>query len=183
MSTTTDHRFGLNGRYPRIGRDPIGDAGPGYHWFPSTGRLHGVRLRHGSAEWYRNRWVRSKEVAEAFGEPWTGGSDDSAPNTHVLGHAGRVLATVEACLLPYAVTDMVGGLRTPRVERAIDIVDRPRPNATAITALLGWRTTSIRSSTSTRPERSNHRNARRNGKRAKWPRRSPPATDSQRPFR
>ena len=30
--------------------------------------VHGIRLRDGRAEWYRNRWVRSAEVARALGE-------------------------------------------------------------------------------------------------------------------
>ncbi len=98
----------LNGRYLRNGPNPIGDVDPDYHWFLGTGMLHGVRLRDGRAEWYRNRWVRSKEVAEALGEAWVGGPvhfHDYGPNTHVIRHAGRVLATVEAGSLPYAMTD------------------------------------------------------------------------------
>ena len=35
--------------------------------------VHGVRLRDGRAEWYRNRWVRSQAVAEARGETWPAG--------------------------------------------------------------------------------------------------------------
>ena len=71
--------------------------------------VHGVRLRDGRAEWYRNRWVRSRQVAAALGEKWPGGPvhDDSdfAANTHIIRHAGRVLATVEAGPLPYQLTD------------------------------------------------------------------------------
>ena len=36
---------------------------PDYHWFLGAGMVHGVRLRDGRAEWYRNRWVRSRAVA------------------------------------------------------------------------------------------------------------------------
>jgi carotenoid cleavage dioxygenase len=71
--------------------------------------VHGVRLRDGRAEWYRNRWVRSKAVAAALGETWPAGpvhdNADFAANTHVLAHAGRILATVEAGPLPYQLTD------------------------------------------------------------------------------
>ena len=50
----------LEGRYLRIGPNPIGPVDPAtYHWFTGDGMAHGVRLRGGKAEWYRNRWVRS----------------------------------------------------------------------------------------------------------------------------
>ena len=71
--------------------------------------VHGVRLRDGRAEWYRNRWVRSQAVAEALGEKWPGGpvheDMDFAANTHIIAHGGRILATVEAGPLPYELTD------------------------------------------------------------------------------
>ena len=60
----------LEGRYVRTGPNPITDPDPAtYHWFLGTGMVHGVRLRDGRAEWYRNRYVRSAEVAEILGEP------------------------------------------------------------------------------------------------------------------
>ena len=58
----------LDGRYLRNGPNPLGLDDPGYHWFLGDGMVHGVRLRGGRAEWYRNRWVRSRAVAEARGE-------------------------------------------------------------------------------------------------------------------
>jgi carotenoid cleavage dioxygenase len=71
--------------------------------------VHGIRLRDGIAEWYRNRWVRSADVARALGEePRPGpvhGDMDFAPNTNVIGHAGRTFAIVEAGALPYELTD------------------------------------------------------------------------------
>ena len=71
--------------------------------------VHGVRLRDGRAEWYRNRWVRSRDVAAALGETWAGGPEhdgrDFPANTHVLWHGGRTLATVESGPLPYELTD------------------------------------------------------------------------------
>jgi carotenoid cleavage dioxygenase-like enzyme len=95
----------LNGRYFRNGPNPMGIDDPNYHWFIGAGMLHGVRLRDGHAEWYRNRWVRSKSVAESLGEAWPEGpvhaGMDFAANTHVISHGGRILATVEAGPLPY----------------------------------------------------------------------------------
>jgi carotenoid cleavage dioxygenase-like enzyme len=105
----------LTGRYLRNGPNPMGLDDPNYHWFLGAGMVHGVRLRDGKAEWYRNRWVRSKAVAAALGEDWPGGpvheNMDFAANTHIIGHGGRTLATVEAGPLPYELTyelDTVG---------------------------------------------------------------------------
>jgi carotenoid cleavage dioxygenase-like enzyme len=100
----------LNGRYLRNGPNPLGLDDPDYrfwegHWFLGPGMVHGVRLRDGKAEWYRNRWVRSQALAEAMDEKWPGGpvhaDMDFAANTHIIAHAGRYLATVEAGPLPY----------------------------------------------------------------------------------
>ena len=96
----------LNGRYLRNGPNPLGGADdPNYHWFLGPGMVHGVRLRDGRAEWYRNRWVRSRLLAAAFGEPWSEGpvhdGRDFAANTHIISHGGHLLATVEAGPLPY----------------------------------------------------------------------------------
>ena len=49
-----------------------------------------------------------ERVAEALGEKWREGpihDHDFAANTHILAHAGRILATVEAGSLPYEITD------------------------------------------------------------------------------
>jgi carotenoid cleavage dioxygenase-like enzyme len=98
----------LTGRYLRNGPNPLGLDDPNYHWFLGAGMVHGVRLRDGKAEWYRNRWVRSKAVAAARGEQWPGGpvheNMDFAANTHIIFHGGRTLATVEAGPLPYELT-------------------------------------------------------------------------------
>jgi Lignostilbene-alpha,beta-dioxygenase and related enzymes len=95
----------LNGRYLRNGPNPGKLDDPRLHLFLGDGMVHGVRLRDGRAEWYRNRWVRSAKVAERLGEPWAGGpvhaDMDFAANTHVIGHAGRTLAVVEAGARPY----------------------------------------------------------------------------------
>ena len=111
--TIPDH---LDGRYLRNGPNPVEAPDPaGYHWFLGSGMVHGVRIRNGRAEWYRNRWVRSSEVAKALGEeprpgPVFAGFDFSA-NTNVIGQAGRFFAIVEAGGRPYELTgelDTVG---------------------------------------------------------------------------
>src|SRR5580693_5746359 len=99
----------LNGRYLRNGPNPLGLDDPDYNWFLGPGMVHGVRLRDGRAEWYRNRWVRSRRLAAAMDETWPAGpvhqGVDFAANMHVIRHAGRTLATAEAGPLPYELTD------------------------------------------------------------------------------
>ncbi len=96
----------LAGRYFRNGPNPITDPDPStHHWFVGTGMLHGIRLRDGRAEWYRNRYPRVGPVPSALGVPDAGGAAphggmDAAPNTNVIGHAGRYFALVEAGALP-----------------------------------------------------------------------------------
>ncbi|MFC4114808.1 carotenoid oxygenase family protein [Nonomuraea zeae] len=94
----------LTGRYVRNGPNPRPGEDPG-HWFGGHGMLHGVRLRDGRAEWYRNRWVRTSKFTE--GAPFVGetGVDRAAvsANTHVIRHSGRILALVENGF-PYEVT-------------------------------------------------------------------------------
>ena len=99
----------LTGRYLRNGPNPLGLDDPDYNWFLGPGMVHGVRLRDGRAEWYRNRWVRSRRLAAAMDETWPAGpvhqGADFAANMHVIRHAGRTLATAEAGPLPYELTD------------------------------------------------------------------------------
>ena len=60
----------LNGRYLRNGPNPFGETDPGsYHWFTGAGMVHGIRLGGGRAEWYRNRYVGSKQLSEFRGTP------------------------------------------------------------------------------------------------------------------
>jgi carotenoid cleavage oxygenase len=99
----------LDGRYLRIGPNPVADAGPDYHWFMGDGMVHGVRLGDGAAKWYRNRYVRGRSTAKALGEQPPRGhlhaGMDLSPNTNVIGHAGRTLALVEAGPSPFELTD------------------------------------------------------------------------------
>lgn len=44
----------LRGRYVRNGPNPLPGDPPG-HRFTGHGMVHGIRLRHGRAKWYRNR--------------------------------------------------------------------------------------------------------------------------------
>jgi carotenoid cleavage oxygenase len=118
----------LVGRFLRNGPNPISVPDPAaYHWFTGTGMVHGLRLRDGQAEWYRNRYVRTPETAIELGEepppnPYGDEVRIFAANTNVIGHAGTTLAIVEAGAPPVelgyeldttGVTDLDGTLEHP----------------------------------------------------------------------
>jgi carotenoid cleavage dioxygenase len=92
----------LDGRYLRNGPNPIGEVNRAkYHWFTGHGMVHGLRLRDGKAEWYRNRWVRNNDVADLLNEShppsdWPADHGQFAANTNVIGHNGQTFAIVEA---------------------------------------------------------------------------------------
>lgn len=86
----------LEGRYLRNGPNPIRVVKPEHHhWFSGPGMIHGVRLRGGRAQWYRNRYVRGQSVRAALGEAVFGDQPADSPNTNVAAWAGRTLALVE----------------------------------------------------------------------------------------
>ncbi len=81
----------LEGRWLRNGPNPGADIDPtNHHWFMGDGMVHGVRLRGGRAEWYRNRRVNGGEMF--------------SPNTNVGGFAGATWAMVEAGTPPVELT-------------------------------------------------------------------------------
>jgi carotenoid cleavage dioxygenase len=107
---------GLNGLYARNGANP--KDGHSGHWFLGDGMVHGVSLRDGKAEWYRNRWVRTPLFA---GETPSVPITQSLANTSVVAHAGRIFTLVENSL-PMEITaeletagfyDYGGKLNTP----------------------------------------------------------------------
>ena len=99
----------LDGRYLRIGPNPVGAVNPAsYHWFTGDGMVHGVRIGGGKAHWYRNRWVRSTAVSAALGEapaPGPRNGQQQTVNTNILGHAGKTWALVEAGGFPVELSD------------------------------------------------------------------------------
>ena len=84
----------LNGLYVRTGPNPVSGTSP--HWFYGDGMVHGIRLRDGRADWYRNRFVETESVRRHRGErvklpelaKGTG-------NTHVIAHNGSLMALEE----------------------------------------------------------------------------------------
>lgn len=93
----------LNGRYVRNGPNPFRPDPRGHHWFIGDGMVHGVRLKDGKAEWYRNRYIRTT-ILEAEGGPKAAPGprrgDREVINTNVIQHAGKTLAIVEANAFP-----------------------------------------------------------------------------------
>jgi carotenoid cleavage dioxygenase len=67
--------------------------------------VHGIRLRDGRAEWYRNRWVRTKALqgVSMIGADGTVDRSVGVANTHVIAHAGRIMALVESSF-PHVLT-------------------------------------------------------------------------------
>ncbi|WP_200900692.1 carotenoid oxygenase family protein [Mycolicibacter heraklionensis] len=94
----------LNGWYLRNGPNPREAGG---HWCTGDGMVHGVRLENGRAAWYRNRWVRTESFEQPLPLLNPDGSRNlhaSVANTHVIRHAGKTLALMDASL-PYEITN------------------------------------------------------------------------------
>lgn len=91
----------LDGSYMRIGPNPFRPDPAGYHWFIGDGMVHAVRLGGGRAS-YRNRWIRSRELADQGGPAAAPGPRRGRDNvnTNVVAIAGRPLALVEAGSYP-----------------------------------------------------------------------------------
>lgn len=87
----------LDGRYVRNGANPF--TGMSGHPFFGDGMVHGVRIRDGRAEWYRNRYVKTPFIAnpslDILDPAVALDMTASKANTHVIGHAGKILALEE----------------------------------------------------------------------------------------
>ncbi len=116
----------LNGRLLRNGPNPsvVPVDQADYHWFSGDGMIHSISLADGKATGYRNRWVRTRALAAKLETaPPKGPSEpiDGPANTHVIRHAGTVMALVETGF-PHALSpdltrarvhDFDGGLASP----------------------------------------------------------------------
>jgi carotenoid cleavage dioxygenase len=87
----------LDGRYVRNGANPL--SGISDHPFFGDGMVHGVRIRDGKAEWYRNRYVQTPFITnpsvDVLDPSVVMDMKSSKANTHVVGHAGKILALEE----------------------------------------------------------------------------------------
>ena len=116
----------LRGSFVRNGPNPLFEPVGRYHLLDGDGMLHGVRLDGGKAT-YRNRWVRSRGLQVELDRdqaiyPGLGNvmdfpdrslTGDAGPvknvaNTHIIRHAGRMLALWEGGLP----TEVTPGLDT-----------------------------------------------------------------------
>lgn len=86
----------LEGLYLRNGPNPAkGDPG---HWFLGDGMLHAVELARGRARSFRSRFVQTRALRGLARYVDRSGRVDfraSPANTHVIAHAGRILALAE----------------------------------------------------------------------------------------
>ena len=103
----------LDGRYLRMGPNPMATDPANYHWFSGDGMVHGLRIEGGRARWYRNRWIRSEAVTTALGEPRTEGPRGTfdTVNTNVVSHAGVTMGVVEAGSTPVELGEYLETLR------------------------------------------------------------------------
>jgi carotenoid cleavage dioxygenase len=104
---------GLDGRYLRIGPNPIAPDPASYHWFTGDGMVHGLAISGGKALWYRNRWIRSEAVAKARGvEPAPGPRHHfDTVNTNAVAIGGQAWALVEAGSYPVALGETLEAQR------------------------------------------------------------------------
>lgn len=111
----------LHGLFLRNGPNPQFAPRGEYHLFDGDGMLHGLWLEDGKARRYRNRWVRTAgfEAERRVGRACFGGMVDvgsaedevrvelghvkNVANTHVIRHAGRIMALWEVGL-PHEIT-------------------------------------------------------------------------------
>lgn len=130
---------GLDGRYLRIGPNPM-EADPGrYHWFTGDGMIHGLSLESGRALWYRNRWIRSEAVSRRLGEDRIEGPRHpltDTVNTNVLGFSGKTLAMVEAGSTPVELGETLETLRFTDFEGTLDGSFTAHPHADPLTGEL-----------------------------------------------
>jgi carotenoid cleavage dioxygenase len=108
LAVTGEIPVPLDGRYLRIGPNPVAADPNSYHWFTGDGMVHGLRIEGGRAHWYKNRWIRSRQVSALTGRPAAPGPRHGSfetVNTNVAGIAGRIWAMVEAGSYPVELSD------------------------------------------------------------------------------
>jgi carotenoid cleavage dioxygenase len=128
----------LAGRFLRIGPNPAGPIDPAnYHWFTGSGMVHGLRLRGGKAEWYRNRYVVSDRLVPVLGRPGLpgprNGFGDNTANTNVIDMGGRTYAIVEAGGLPVELTYGLESVARSNLEGTLPHGFSAHPKADAVT--------------------------------------------------
>jgi carotenoid cleavage dioxygenase-like enzyme len=127
----------LNGLYVRNGPNPT--AGWTAHWFLGQGMVHGVALKTGRAMWYRNRFVRTPLYFNP-NEPRVKPKQPmdrrySLANTHVIRHAGKILALEEGSF-PWVISDELETLSPWNFEGRLRTAMTAHPRICPITGEL-----------------------------------------------
>ena len=88
----------LKGRLLRIGPNPPTGQSP--HWFLGAGMVHEIELCDGTAEAYRNIYIKTDyfEAVSNGRPPSLGDPRSSMANTHIVAHAGTLMALEETHL-------------------------------------------------------------------------------------
>ena len=123
LAVTGSIPAGLDGRYLKMGANPVKPDPAGHHWFLGDGMVHGIGIGGGRAPWYRNRWIRSRLAAAALGQtPAPGprrGRNDTV-NTNVADIGGRPFALVEAGSFPVELSDSLDEQRYNPFDGTLD---------------------------------------------------------------
>jgi carotenoid cleavage dioxygenase-like enzyme len=127
----------LDGRYVRNGANPF--TGTAMHPFFGDGMVHGVRLRDGNAEWYRNRYVQTPFIAnpdlDILDASVVVDMTASKANTNVIGHAGKILALEEGHL-PYVLDGELGTVGPTDFRGALSSAFTAHPKICPVTGEL-----------------------------------------------
>ncbi len=127
----------LDGRYVRNGANPL--TGVADHPFFGDGMVHGVRLRDGKAEWYRNRYVQTPFISNPdinILDPAVAmDMKASKANTNVIGHAGKIFALEEGHL-PYVLDGELSTLGTTDFGGALASAFTAHPKICPVTGEL-----------------------------------------------
>ena len=108
LAVTGSIPAGMNGRYLKMGANPVIPDPAGHHWFLGDGMVHGLAIKDGRVLWYRNRWIRSRMAAASLGRaaapgPRRGRND--TVNTNIVEIGGRTFALVEAGSFPVELSE------------------------------------------------------------------------------
>lgn len=133
----------LSGRYLRTGPNPHGAPQEPFHWFLGDGMIHGIELRDGRAQWYRNRWVRTDPMAATLGEAARPGPAQpmyDSSNTNVVGFGDKILSLTEGAY-PYLMTrdlETIGRFDTGELPHGLTAHPKIDPRTDELVGFSYW---------------------------------------------
>lgn len=129
----------LNGYLLRTGPNPALVPDPDrYHWFSGDGMVHAIALREGRALGHRSRWVRTRHLAGEVGTAAPLGPTEAIngpANTHVVHHAGRILALCESGL-PHRLDRDLSTVRVEDFDGSLSVPMTAHPHRDPISGSL-----------------------------------------------